>query len=466
MPHAVLIIEDEATLARNMKIYLQRNGYDVEAVGTGEEGLAKLETFRPDMVFVDHQLAGMCGLEFLERLRAQDRNIKAIMLTGQGSVEVAVKAMKAGAYDYLSKPLALSELKLLLERALGEQRREGTLSYYQRREASTGGVSKLLGDSRAMIALKDTIRQLIAAETRLAEGDFPAVLLSGETGTGKELVARALHFDGPRKAHPFIELNCASIPVQLLEGELFGHERGAFTDAKERRAGLIEAADRGTLFLDEIGEIDAATQAKLLKLLEDKTVRRLGGLREQRVDVRIIAATNRDLERMVRDGKFRADLFFRLRMIQIHLPPLRDRGNDILALAQTFLAQQGARWGKPNLRFSADAEELLLRYSWPGNVRELRNTLEQTVLLAQGDLIRDKQIPLCHTLSPTDPPSPADKIVVLPETGVNLEDVERTLLAQALKNTGWNVSRAARLLGLTRDTLRYRMEKYAFKSPA
>jgi two-component system, NtrC family, response regulator AtoC len=467
MPHAVLIIEDEATLAKNMKTYLQRQGYEVEAVATGEDGLTQFDTFRPDLVLIDYQLANMSGLEFLERVRVRDRNVKTIMITGQGNTDIAVKAMKAGAYDYLAKPLALSELKILLDKALGEQRMEETLSYYQRKDASGSGTAKLLGDSPAMQAVKDTIRQLIEAESRLAEGDAPAVLIGGETGTGKELVARALHYDGPRKEHPFVEVNCASIPAQLLEGELFGHERGAFTDAKERRSGLVEAADRGTLFLDEIGEIDMSTQVKLLKLLEQKTVRRLGGLREQRVNVRIIAATNQDLERMVRDGKFRADLFFRLRIIQIHLPPLRIRGNDILSLAQNFLAQLGTRYGKQNLHFTSEAEELLLQYSWPGNVRELRNTLEQTVLLSRTEVIEANQIAFCRTLSSASPgTTSAHGEITLPASGVNLEEVERTLLSQALESTGWNVTRAARLLGLTRDTLRYRMEKYAFKSAA
>ena len=468
MPHAVLIIEDEALLAKNLKTYLERQGYEAAIAGTGEAGLAQLDTFRPDLVLLDYQLPQMSGLEVLERLRRQDRQLKTIVITGQGTVDIAVKAMKAGAYDYLAKPVALSEMKLLIEKALGDERRDGTLSYYQHREASASGVAKLLGDSPPMRALKTTLHQLIEAERRLTEGDPPAVLISGETGTGKELVARALHYDGPRKEHPFLEVNCAAIPGPLLESELWGHERGAFTDAKERKPGLVESAHGGSLFLDEIGEIDGATQVKLLKLLEEKMVRRLGGLREQRVNVRIIAATNQDLERMVRDGTFRADLFFRLRIFHIHLPPLRDRGPDILLLAQAVLAQLGARYGKPHLRFSPEAEAGLLQYGWPGNVRELRNTLEQTILLAPGPVIEPAQLAFCHTLAPAPPAAPpaAPARLRLPDAGMHLETVERTLVAQALETTKGNVTQAARLLGLSRDTLRYRMEKYAFKSPS
>ena len=466
MPPAVLIIEDEATLAKNMHTYLTQHGYEAAVAGSGEAGLAQLDTFRPDCVLLDYQLPQMSGLEVLARLRRLDPQLKTIVITGQGTVDVAVQAMKAGAYDYLAKPLALSELTRLIEKALGEERRDGTLAYYQRRESAASGVATLLGTSPPMRALHATLRQLLDAERRLTEGDPPAVLLSGETGTGKELVARALHYAGPRRHHPFLELNCAAIPAPLLESELWGHERGAFTDAKERKPGLVEAAHRGSLFLDEIGEIDATTQVKLLKLLEEKRVRRLGGLREQHVDVRIIAATNQDLEGMVRDGRFRADLFFRLRIFHIVLPPLRARGADILLLAQTFLAQLGARYGKPGLRFSPAAEAALLQYRWPGNVRELRNTLEQTVLLAQGPVIAPDQLALCTTLAPARPAAPPAAAPGLPlPAGLHLETMERTLLAQALDTTHGNVTRAARLLGLSRDTLRYRMEKYAVKAP-
>jgi len=307
---------------------------------------------------------------------------------------------------------------------------------------------------------------VLEAGRRLADAALPAALITGETGTGKELVARALHFGGARAGKPFIELNCASIPAQLLESELFGYERGAFTDARGRKAGLVEAAHGGTFFLDEIGDIELGLQGKLLKLLEEKSLRRLGSLRELRVDVRVVAATNQPLEKLVREGKFRSDLFFRLRGVQLALPPLRERGDDVLLLARHFLQLNSARYGKKGLRFSAQAEAALLGYAWPGNVRELRNVVEEAVLLAQEAVIAPQQLSFCASLGALHPAGPAPALVAdIPEAGINLEEVERGLVLQALQKTGWNVTRAARLLGLTRDTLRYRMEKFSLAAP-
>jgi len=466
MPRAVLIIEDEAILAKNVCRFLEREGFEAQAADTGEQGLSLLDSFRPDAILLDYNLPGMNGLEVLQKIRAQDRNVKVIMVTGHGNVQVAVDAMKAGADDYLAKPVVLTELKLLLDSALGQERTASRLSYYQKRDAEGSSLQSILGESPPMQALKGSITQLVQAEFTLRDGELPAVLITGETGTGKELVARALHFDGPRSQRPFIELNCASIPSTLLESELFGYERGAFTDAKERKLGLAEAADGGTLFLDEIGDVDLQIQAKLLKLLEEKVLRRLGSVRDIKVDVRIIAATNRPLEQMVKENKFRSDLYFRLRMVQIPIPPLRERGADILMLARSFLEVQRARYGKPKLKFSPDAEQLMLAYSWPGNVRELRNLVEQVVLMAQGDAVLPQHIPFCAELGLTEAgpgaaaaPAPA----AFPKEGVNLEQVEREYLLKALESSDWNITQAARLLGLSRDTLRYRIEKYRLR---
>ncbi|HKA44600.1 MAG TPA: sigma-54 dependent transcriptional regulator [Burkholderiales bacterium] len=463
MATAVLIIEDEAILAKNMATYLGRHGFEARRVGSGEAGLAELDSYKPDIVLLDYHLPGMSGLEALARIRQCDEQIKVIMITGQGSVQTAVDAMKAGAYDYLTKPVALSELKLLLERAAGQERTERAISYYQRREAQENGLARLIGASPPMQALRATVGQLLEAEHKLEDGGAPAVLIIGETGTGKELVARAVHFDGRRRAQPFIEINCASIPAQLLEAELFGYERGAFTDARSRKLGLAEAADGGTLFLDEVGDADLAVQAKLLKLLEEKSVRRLGSVRDLKVDVRIVAATNRPLEELVRERRFRSDLFFRLRGVQITVPPLRARGDDILVLARHFLALHAARYGKKSLRLSMEAERALRGYSWPGNVRELRSVLEQSVLLAVTDAIGAEHLSLCTSLGAVEA-GPGDtagrEIREIPSAGIDLEQVERDLVLQALERTGWNVTRAARLLGLSRDTLRYRIEKY------
>jgi DNA-binding NtrC family response regulator len=460
MTRAVLIIEDELVLAKNIKTYLERHDYEAVAAHSGEDGIDKLDTFLPDVVVLDYHLPKMNGLEVLAQIQRKSACIKVIMMTGNATVEVAVQAMKAGAYDYLAKPVVLSELKLLVDRALGQERVENTLNYMQAKQASRSELKNLLGESPPMLALKEKIRRLSVAESSLSDNDLPAVLITGETGTGKEVVARAVHFEGPRKAHPFIELNCASIPAHLLEAELFGYERGAFTDARERKYGLVEAADGGTLFLDEIGELDLPVQIKLLKVLEEKKVRRLGGLRENRINFRIIAATNQDLERRVQEGKFRSDLYYRLRMVHLPLPPLRDRDGDIRLLARAFLAMHGARYRKPGLYFTREAEQKLLDWHWPGNVRELRNMLEQIVLMAQDDAITAAEL----LLPAAPPPDRIETITPVAGSGaLNLEGMERQFLVTALGKSDWNVTQAARMLGLSRDALRYRMEKYSIK---
>jgi transcriptional regulator with PAS, ATPase and Fis domain len=315
-----------------------------------------------------------------------------------------------------------------------------------------------------MRELKFKLQQVIAAERNLTDNDAPAVLITGETGTGKELVARALHFSGARAGKPFVEINCASIPPNLLEAELFGYERGAFTDAKERKPGLVEAAEGGTLFLDEIAEIDVSVQVKLLKLLEEKRLRRLGGIREQQVNVRIVAATNRNIEGMVRDGAFRADLFYRLRILQVVVPPLRERGHDVLLLAQHFLEMQAARYGRTGLTFAPDAKNLLSVHRWPGNVREMRNAIEQAVLLTNAGEIGAVQFPF--GVPAAQLPLPASGPTAATNATLDLNGAERDLILTALARTHWNVTRAALLLGLSRDTLRYRIEKHELKTIA
>jgi DNA-binding NtrC family response regulator len=476
MGHAILVIEDEAILGKNIRIYLERSGYDLRVAVSAEEGLALLDVFKPDAVVMDFNLPGINGLEALGRVRAFDAGIPVIMITGHGSVELAVDAMKAGAYDFLTKPVALAKLKHLLEKAFGDKQRDSALDYYQKREASAANLESLYGDSPPMRALKQMMKQLLEAEAQLQDSAAPpAVLVLGETGTGKELVARALHFNGPRRDKPFVELNCASIPAQLLESELFGYERGAFTDARERKLGLVETADGGTLFLDEIGDLDIGLQAKLLKLLEEKTVRRIGSLRDQRVDVRIVAATHRPVEALVREGHFRADLYFRLRVFQLHLPALRERGDDIVRLARHFIAQHAARYGKPPPALSAAAAAALIAHSWPGNVRELRNVLEQAVLMNATGTIDAGQLALSPGLDgqqgasaapDAQAPSNGSPSHDEPQSGgQTLEELERRALLDALRQTGWNVSRAARVLGISRDTLRYRIDKFGLVSP-
>ncbi|MBP8297142.1 MAG: sigma-54-dependent Fis family transcriptional regulator [Burkholderiales bacterium] len=469
MAAGILIIEDELTLAKNIATYLKRGGYETCVASTGEDGLAQFEAFRPEAVLLDYALPGISGIEVLKRIKTLDAGIPVILMTGHGSELVAVEAMKAGAYDYLIKPVILSDLKLRLEKVLGEEQRGEELTYHRRKAAADASLDQLIGDSAPMAALKAAIRQLLAAESGITDAEMPAVLITGETGTGKELVARALHFGGPRRDAPFVELNCSTIPGDLLEAELFGYERGAFTDAKQRKLGLIEAAAGGTLFLDEIGDIDSRVQVKLLKLLEDKTVRRLGSVREQHANIRIVTATNRDLEQLVHEGHFRADLLFRLRIVHFELPPLRARGSDVQALAAHYLDLHRRRYRKPLLRVSAEAEQAMLRYRWPGNVRELRNLLEQAVIMATGTTIEAADLRLTSTLGapPGRPVAASEAAAAEPgsgsSSGLNLADVERELLVRALGQAGGNVSQAARLLGVSRDTVRYRMEKHGLK---
>jgi len=455
MGRAILIIEDETTLARNLATYLERLGYEPRVAGSAEEGLALIEHWRPEVVLCDHNLPGLSGLEALRRMRAADPDARVVMVTGYGSTELAVDAMKAGAADFLTKPLALGEVKLLLERLLSQGRLENAVDYYTSRAAQGSGLDEIVGDSPPMQALKQSIAALLESEARLGDSEPPAVLIVGETGSGKELVARAVHFGGRRRAKPFVELNCGALPPALVEAELFGYERGAFTDARQRKAGLLETAEGGSVFLDEIGETELPTQVKLLKLLEEKRVRRLGGLHATPIDARVISATNRPLEQMVRDGSFRADLYYRLRIVELRVPPLRARGGDILGLARHFLALHSGRYRKPGLGFSADAERLLAAHAWPGNVRELRNAIEQAVLLAADRTIGVAELRFVA--------SPALAAGATSDDDLNLERMERRLIQRALDQTEQNVSAAARLLGVSRDTLRYRLERMGLR---
>jgi two-component system response regulator AtoC len=459
---AVLIIDDESTLARNLATFLERLGWTTRVAGSAEEGLAEYGEFRPDIVLLDHNLPGRSGLEALVQLREIDPQARVVLMTGHGSIDLAVSAMKQGAADYLAKPLALSELKLLLERLSAQQRLETTVEYYRGRESTGSGVDKIEGRSAAVIALRERINTLLAAERRLTDDLLPTVLIRGETGTGKELVARALHFGSRRASHPFVELNCGALPPQLIEAELFGYEKGAFTDARQRKIGLVETAEGGTLFLDEIAEADASTQVKLLKLLEDRSYRRLGGLREQRANVRIVAATHRPLDRMVAAGQFRADLYFRLRMIEVQVPALRDREGDALFLANHFLRLHARRYARGEPTLLPETQALVQAHSWPGNVRELRNAMEQAVLLADGDAIGARELAFLAAVVP--PREAQAESTTCADEDLNLEQAERRLIRIALDRAAGNITQAARLLGISRDTLRYRLDRLQIRA--
>lgn len=460
---SILIIDDELVFAKNAAKFLEKSNHDVMTAGTAADGIEAIKASPPDIVVLDYKLPDMDGLAVISQIRELNSDIPIIMITGHGSITLAVNAIKAGANDLMTKPIALGDLRERINQLSQRQLESARLKYYESREQSLGSLNEIVGGSQVILNLKKTISKI----ARINTGDnLPPVLIIGETGTGKELIARSCHFCSIRSKKPFIEVNCASIPENLLESELLGHERGAFTDAKERKIGLFEAADGGTLFLDEIGEMPQSLQAKLLKIIENGRFRRLGSVQERHVNLQIITATNQNLEMRISQGLFRADLYFRLRVLEISAPPLREREGDALLLARHFLEIFSHRYRKAELKFSVEAEKSIVLHSWPGNVRELRNVIEQAVLLAEGLNIGSSDL-LIHSTSEIQNESLLQKNGVKnPEYSgeSSLDQVERKLLNNALIETKGNVSKAAVLLGISRDTLRYRMEKHKINS--
>jgi DNA-binding NtrC family response regulator len=461
MSGTVLIVDDERTLARAVKAFLAESGYEAEVATDAEQALGLLETLRPDVVFSDVRLPGMSGIELLRRIHEFDAAIPVVMMTAYGTIEGAVEAVKLGAFDYLKKPVDLEELKLLADRAHETSQLKQELSYYRRRAAQQVPFGDVIGESPALRGVLEQARQIAALH------ETPPVLIVGETGSGKGLVAHTIHASSPRAAKPFIEVNCTALPATLMEAELFGHERGAFTDAKESKMGLFEAAEGGFLFLDEVGDIELALQGKLLKAVEERTVRRVGGTRDRKIDVRILAATNRDLERDAQRERFRRDLYFRLAVIILRLPPLRERGEDILFLAEHFLRRFNAKYGKSARGLDSRARELLLAYPWPGNVRELSHVMERAVLWSRGDLLGVEHLSLEIPDVMAEPPAGDGRSVsaggTLPPPGTDLETWERSMIEQALRDSDGNQTRAAQRLGISRDTLRYRLKKHGIQ---
>jgi DNA-binding NtrC family response regulator len=455
----LLIVEDELVLARNLSKAFVRHRFDVHHATGIAEG-RKIASGTPiDVALLDLRLPDGSGLDLLDALVAADPDRPVIMMTAYGSVADAVGAMQRGARDYVQKPLDLEEVRLKVDHALHSARQRRELSYYRGRETSAGSI---LGESPAT----QTLRRLVTRVARMTVGPgapAPTVLLLGETGSGKGHAARAIHALGGRRGGPFIEVNCTALPETLVESELFGYEKGAFTDASTARAGLFETAEGGAIFLDEIGHISPALQAKFLNVIESKSVRRVGATAARPVDVQIVAATNRDLEAAVRLGEFREDLYQRLSVAVIRVPPVREREGDPVVLARALLEDACRRYGLPTRSLSHDAEAAIARYSWPGNIRELANTMERTVLFSDADPVSIEQLGL-----PTGPPGvghvaiapSGDVRIDFPDTGLSLEAVERALLVRALEKASGNQSAAARLLGVSRDTLRYRMDKF------
>lgn len=447
----ILLVEDEALFARAVTKRLQQDGYDSLHAASLAEARRLLQQSPPDLVLLDMRLPDGNGMDLLQELSG--REIGVIVLTAYGEVSDAVSAIKLGAVDYLKKPIDLDELLLVVGKAQRSANLQSRLDYSRQRDSHAVEGIEFIGDSPALQAVRSQIER-IAQLLPVAAGAAPTVLITGETGTGKDVAARLLHHRCVEGDKPFVHVDCASLPAELIESELFGHEKGAFTSAQGARCGLIEAAEDGTLFLDEVGELPMNLQAKLLNVLERRMVRRLGATRERPVSARFIAATNRDLQQMVAAGQFRADLYYRLNMLTLRMPPLRERGEDILLLARHFVRQTERRYGLRAHEFSTDALRALRGYAWPGNVRELRHQVSRAVMLCQQGEITAADLAIEHTAA-----APHN----LPAAGVTLEAAEKLMIENALRQTRGNVSEAARLLGITRMTIRYRMEKHGIK---
>jgi DNA-binding NtrC family response regulator len=455
----VLIVDDEQVFANAVTTRLQRAGYACRPAGTLLEAQRLLEVQVPDLLLLDLQLPDGNGLDFLRnQLVSLVPQLAVVVITAHGDLTDAVAAMKLGAVDYLKKPIDLDELLLVIDKLQGRLALEQRLEYSRQREARSAVHEELVGESESMVRLRSELERIGAIAQRVGEGAPPTVLITGETGTGKDLAARLLHEarDGGDNL-PFVHLDCAALPASLIEAELFGHERGSFTGATGARIGLIEAAEAGTLFLNEVGELPPDLQAKLLTVLERRVLRRVGGNKELPVRAWILAATNRDLERMVAEGTFRGDLLYRLKVLDVPMPALRERGEDVVRLAHHFANQVARRYDMPEPHLDGSAIEALGRYSWPGNVRELKHAIERAVLLCRDGRIGHTDLPMPGAVSEAAPPGGEVPGQI---DGLTLQEAEVLLIKQALEATQGNVSRAARQLGVTRMALRYRIDKY------
>ncbi len=443
----VLIVEDDAAQRVGLQQLVKRWGFVVEIATDGDEAMETIAAFKPDIILSDLVMPKMGGLELLNAIQAQPNDITVVIMTAQGTVESAVEAIKHGAYDYLTKPIDLQRLKILLDQVVERQQTLKHVKVLRRQLRDRGSFGSMIGQSASMRAVYHVIEQ--AAPTTAS------VLVTGESGTGKEIVAQTIHKLSPRAAAPFVPINCAAIPEALLESELFGHEKGAFTGAVERRQGCFELAHRGTLFLDEVAEMTPATQVKFLRVLQERTFRTLGGRHEQAVDVRVIAATNADPEQAIRDGKLRSDLFYRLNVFGIHLPPLRDRMDDLPLLVQAFISEFNERNGRMVAALSEPAMEILQQHDWPGNVRELRNVIERATIVASGRFIEPKDLPIMTTKTK---PAEAAAAVGL-AAGMTVDEAEARLIELTLEHTGNNKTRAAEMLGISLKTLHNKLNR-------
>ena len=455
MKPKILIIDDDNSLRRVLEYNLQEAGYAVTAAASGEEGVRLFGEVDPAVVITDMKMSGMDGMQVLKEIKGRSPETLVIMITAFGSVDVAVEAMKAGAYDYITKPFNRDELRLSVAKAVQFSGLTSENRRLKEKLSDKADLRTVIGSSKGMEQVFDIIRKVADTEA--------SVLITGESGTGKELVARSLHAQSSRSEAPFVAINCAAIPRDLLESELFGHVKGAFTGAIKDKSGKFQQADGGTIFLDEVGELPLDLQPKLLRALQEKEVEPVGGTRTQRLDVRVVAATNMDIERGIADGVFREDLYYRLCVIPIHLPPLRERRDDIPLLLRHFCNKHGAA----HVTFAPQTLEKLNSYNWPGNVRELENTVERLLIMRNSDAITIDDLPdkIRNRASSRESSSAKIGVINLPDDGYSLEQLEREVVVHALERSRWNQTAAARFLRIPRHTLIYRMEKYEIVPP-
>ncbi len=446
----ILIIDDEKLIRWSLEKDLSKLGFVVYEAENCRRAMSILKDSDPDLIILDQNLPDGTGIEMLQKIKESKSGTPVIMLTAVDKSDVAVQAMKLGAHDYITKPINFEELQIVIEKSLEDTRLKRQLAHLLKAQQKKNGFSGMIGSSPPMLHVYEKI-------TKIAASNGTTVLITGESGTGKELVARAVHFLSDRKDKPLVTVNCAALTETLIESELFGYEKGAFTDARNQKKGIFEIADSGTVFLDEIGDISPKLQIKLLRVLEQKTFQRVGGTTDINVDVRIIAATNRALQEKIAEGIFRTDLFYRLSVANINLPPLRDRNHDVLLLAEYFLQEFNLKFNKHFIGFTEETRQLFLNYDWRGNVRELKNVMERTILLNDDAYIQPLHLEFSHLLHQKKNDNPS---FLNTEEPISLNELEKKALIQALEKTNYNQTLAAKLLKITRDTIRYRIKKH------
>lgn len=453
----ILVIDDEKLLRWSLQQNLSKEGFTVITAENGTEGVDLFTEEQPDIVLLDVHLPDISGIEVLENIKRDNKEALIIMITAFGDIQTAVKTIKIGAYDFVEKPFSMDKLKILITKALETVSLRKEVSQFRSQLSKKYGFNNIIGKSNPMAKVLELLK-------KVSRSDATTIFLQGESGTGKDLIAKVIHYENKRSDKPFMDINCTALPETLIESELFGFEKGAFTDAKQMKKGLFELADGGTIFLDEIGDMKLSTQAKLLKVIENKTFKRIGGIKDIVVDLRIIASTNKNIHEEVKKGNFREDLYYRLKVIPIYLPPLRERREDIPILAKFFIDEFNREFKKHVEGISRGTEEAFVNYTWPGNIRELRNVIERAMILENETYILPEHLPL-ELLSGDSPMKGIiDEQIKIPPGGLDIEEVEKNLIRRALEQTKWNQTRAARLLGLTRDALRYRMQKFGILS--